>query len=354
MKRFFFVLSILILTLVIGFVVCAEGIIKEPLSFCGDLLDDSESYIIKSFEIKSVQNMPDSHISRLKFIIETGTDKIDKPMLICCYNQEGVVISEAEFFPQKGYVDVPELTAMIELSAKNLSESSDSFFYSKHINVYAEDGRTTTIYDLLLPLYENVGWQSGVTMYSLDGRNLEVSPFLVQAYEKVGWYTKENRAYIYVQEQYEKNKLSEDYHSNIRLASEWNSFFEGTIHEDSINAIKSEAMNMWRMKVGAPIAYSGCSFQERNGTMYIKVSLTNVSYKKVHSFKVSFDVLDNEGNITGETYDYYYSTKAELETSETATYMWKNANVVNGAGITDFKVLEIAFSDGTKWYCDRK
>ncbi|MBR3994157.1 MAG: FxLYD domain-containing protein [Clostridia bacterium] len=353
MKKFFFILTVAVVAVVSSLSVYAEKLTAGPVSFCSDLLLDKVSFTMESFEIISVQNIPDRNMSRINYVLKTDLDNICVDMVVHCYNQEGTVISTLEFLPQQGYIDVPELTAMLELSAKDALENSDSFLYSKYINVYAEDGRTTTIYDLLLPLYENVGWQSGVIMYSLDGRSLEVSPFLVQVYEKVGWYTKENIAYIYVQEQYEKNKLSEDYHSNIRLASEWIPFFEGTVHEASVNAIKSEAMDMWRIKVNTPIAYSGCSFEDRNGAMHIKVSLTNVSYKKVHSFKIKFEILDADGNVTGEAYDYYYSTKAELEVAETATYMWKNASVVSPAGVSNFKVVEIAFSDGTKWYCDR-
>ena len=110
---------------------------------------------------------------------------------------------------------------------------------------------------------------------------------------------------------------------------------------------------MWRTKINAPVAYADCSFEMRNQIPCVRVSLTNISHKKIYSFKIEFDILDEEGKITGKRYDYYYTTRANLEPCETAGYIWENRDMVNPACVSDFKVTEIAFEDGTKWYRNR-
>lgn len=307
------------------------------------------SYTIDSFEITSVENICGQNINRITYSVKGNNCDDLVEMVLCCYDSAGNEIEVVDFRPDYDYVDVPDTTAMLEISAKDGSQESDSYLYCKYTSVYANDGRVMEIQDLLVPLYESVGWSVPVTMYALDGRTIDISPYAVESYENVGWYTETNRLYIDFQEKYNKNKQSGKHYENMKLVKEYLPTFTGTEHESSLYAVRTEAMDLWRADTGAPIACAGYAFAERKEGTYVSILLANISYKNVISLKVEFDVVDAKGNPTGKKKDFYYATGANINPGETSVFVWKIDNLVNPVSISNFKVTEIVFEDATRW-----
>lgn len=348
MKKIFFTGIVMMF----GYILClnafAERVKVFPLIF-STAGQPEASYAIDSFEIKSVESLYGQHLNRISYSVEVQEGETPVEMVVHCYDSKGEPITDVEFFPDKDYIDVPDITAMIEISAKDGSQDSNSYLYCKYKNVYAEDDRVMEIHDLLVPTYESVGWSRPVTMYSLDGRTLEVSPYDVEVFENVGWYTKTNMEYIHFQEKYNQNKQNGRHYENLKLVKMCLPTFAGTVHEPSLYAVRTEAMDLWRTNTGTPIAYADCAFAERKEGTYVSLLLANISYKNVISLKVEFDVLDADGNPTGDKKDFYYATGANIIPGESSVFVWKIDNMVNPTSISNFKVTEIVFEDASRW-----
>ena len=352
MKKAFFTVVVMIWVYVLQLFAFAKVVEELPVTF-SSMGHPEASYTIESFEIKSVEKLCALPFCRIGYTVQAHGEGTPIELVVRCYDSLGVPIAYVEFFPDNDYIDLPDTTAMIEISAKDGNGDSKGYLYCKYKKVYAEDGRVMEVHDLLVPLYESVGWQEQVTMYSLDGRTLEVSPYEVEAYEKVGWYTRTNRLYISFQEKYNQNKQSGKHYENLKLVKKWLPTFRDTIHLASLNAAREETMNLWQAQTGTPIAYAGCTFATREEGTYATVLLTNISYKNVISLKVEFDVVDAEGNPTGDKKDYYYATGANIIPGESSVFVWKINNMVNPSAVSNFKVTEIVFEDASRW-CSSK
>lgn len=352
MKRLFLGIFAVATVSVLNASVFAQRQSECPVTFTSvDELGDS-SFTMTDFEVNSVDNLTGTGKSRITYSLNTSSEYIFMDMVMRCYDHNGMPLEVLDFNPQAEYTDVPELTAMLELEPKYSDESGDTYFYCKYVNVYSTDGRALGIPLLQVPLYKNVGWHEAVKLYSLDGRTIEVAPYDVEAYQQVGWYVWEDRAFAYAEQKYAENRDVGKHYENIQLTTFWLNYLTGTKHEFSLYALRTSAMDLWRNEVKAPVACSGVSFENTDGETYVSINVTNVDYKKVVSFKCTFDIYDSDGNSTGYDYKYYYTTNANLVPAGSQSFKWKNATANNPQGIRNFRMLEVVYEDGTKWWSE--
>ena len=117
----------------------------------------------EEFEVSNVEHFPESKVNALglNYSFTEITDNARYYINVKCYDKNSIHIATVPFMTNSflpGYLIVPENTAKIELCMKNPASQSDSYYYSRYMDVYSADGRTKTISKLLLPIYKKVGW----------------------------------------------------------------------------------------------------------------------------------------------------------------------------------------------------
>ena len=120
---------------------------------------------IDSFEITSIEAIS-AYNMNVKFKIKGNkfNGKYWDSIHVICYDVNGIYIETKDMtyiYDDKESTDdvmLPINTAMIELVANDPIAGSQSYFYTKYVNICAPDGRTMGVTDLQVPLYEQVGW----------------------------------------------------------------------------------------------------------------------------------------------------------------------------------------------------
>ncbi len=342
-------LTLLFITIFAGIIIFGTTVFAERMYECPVTITRSTGTTgtINKFEVTKVENLPGKYLNRIHYIFEeSGTCLLD----VICYNNQGLPIKTVDFNQYMDYIDVPDTTAMIELVDFSPEKYTNSLFYSNYINVYSADGRVMGITDLQLPIYEMVGWYSEVTMYADDGRTFKISPFQVDDYQKVGWYTWDAFLFKGVQNLYNEYKAEKDYNAILGLVEYILPDFIGTKYEQDLYAIRTEAMDLWRKSSNSPLPYVEYALSENSiGTPEAKIWFTNVSYKPIIAFKVKFTCYNVFGELENTYYNHYFADDLLINPAETYWVSW----TLNGADsvntITNIRVTEVVFSDGTKW-----
>ena len=314
---------------------------------------------IRTFEVTKVENLygqSGKYLNRVHFNMEYNDPSGfgDLYLVFMCYDAQGMPLKTVDFNSYSKYIDVPDTTAMIEITMEDPTANSQSYLYCKYVNVYAPDGRVMAVTDLQVPVYELVGWSKGVTMYAYENggfaRTITVSPYDVEAYKAVGWYTKEAVEYKKIQNSYNAYKTVGDYNSIIKLVDNNLSKLAGTEYEDDLYAIRTEAMDLWRNATGAPLGVINYKLSENSiGTPEVSIEFRNISYKKIVAFKLKFTCYDIFGDVEDSYYDYYYIDSANLDVAKSNTYIWTLYGAESVHRIENIHLTEVVFEDGTKW-----
>ena len=186
MKKVLVALTAAIAAGVLGMTASAERMTEAPVTFSGiDENGQVTSLVMDGFSIDSVVGLKGEgavpmYLNRINFDFKTNSVGALPELVMTCFDQNGMPLSTLDFDHTKGYIDVPDLTAMVEISAKTPDTESNSYFYCEYMNVYSYDGRASGIHELLLPVYESVGWYAPVTVYDNDKNAVTISPFLVK------------------------------------------------------------------------------------------------------------------------------------------------------------------------------
>ena len=244
-------------------------------------------------------------------------------------------------------LDVPDLTASIEVGTAYPGSWTNTYYYCKYMNVYSADDRALGIHDLLLPVYEKVGWHGPVRMYSLDGDEIEVPYCDIKAYQKVGWYLWKDYEYKSFVQNYDSLTKEGKYANAFNIVEVAIRSLEGTYYEQSLYEYKTKLMDAWRKKNNGPLAYSYHYVDKSNGD--VSITFRNVSYKYITAFKVQFDCYDTFGSYINDYYDYYYCDDASLPSGEDEVYEW-SCTPYDTDYIKNIRVTQVVYSDGSMWY----
>lgn len=186
-KSFVLCISVVVILMFCCIEVLAARQTSLPVEMERDSYRANDTAIITDFKINSVQHLPEKGINRIKYTLEYNRNIL---FTLDCYNEQGIHIGTADIL-YKAYVDVPVATAMIELRPREPEKNTDTYFYCKYVKMYAQNGESKSVNDLLVPFYKKNGWFEAkpVLMYASDGRTLYVENYEVSAYKSVGWFT---------------------------------------------------------------------------------------------------------------------------------------------------------------------
>ena len=241
---------------------------------------------------------------------------------------------------------VPDVTASVEIAAKNPYSWSNTYYYCKYRNVYSSDGRALAIHDLLLPVYESVGWHGDVYMYSSGGDMIMVPYCDIAKYQKVGWYLWEDYYYQLYRKNYSNYVAKGDYNSAYYTIENALTELEGTNYIAGIYKTKTALLDLWRKKANCPLAVTS-SYANDNGD--VTIYFRNVSYKTVKALKLKFDCYDVFGTKLSSYYDYYYCDDTWITTGQENWIEWE-VTPYGTDRIGNIRITQVVYSDGTSWY----
>lgn len=230
--------------------------------------------------------------------------------------------------------------------------------------MYSPDGEEKEINIKDIAKYEQAGWVKTkpvikkMTVYYHDGQSKEINEKEYKDYEAQGWYHAYDAAvYSYAvfglgnekgaqalmdEKLYEEAFLKVQ--SAIEKTEDTNSEYVPMLHY-----MRSLIMNDWQKAEQAPIAMIEYEFAEKSGNKLVILDYRNISSNRIQSFKVNFDICNSKGTVV-ETNSASYSAKnLEMKPFEKKRCAWKvtNGDVTNT--IKNLRVIEVVFSDNTKW-----
>lgn len=308
---------------------------------------NSYSAVVTQLEFYDFESAVGSDTTRAYYRYQSLSNYVE--LKLECYDVNGFTVGTVDFDPYVNYIDVPKTTAMVELMPRNPADDTGTYLYVNYVNVYSSDGRALGICDFQIPVYREVWWYPQATVYSSDGRSLVISPFEVDSYALQGWYTKEYTLYNSLKDLYGQYKAVGDYRSGMDMINSYLPTFKENTLMNSMYALRTDAMNDWRVATGHPIESLGHKITTGfMGAREVEIEFINLYYKKVKEFKVRFDLVDASGNITKGYYDVYRAGEADLDCLESKKYSWLFYSY-DAQDITNITVAEIIYEDGTSW-----
>ena len=280
---------------------------------------------------------------------------------IHCYDANGVyldTILRYFYFTEQYFTDhyvcavtVPETTAMVEFEAYSPGAWTNTYFYTRYINVCADDGRVVGINDLLEPNYEAVGWHGRERLYALDGREILVAYNEIPAYKAVGWYDREDYEMVEFRQLCDTCFAAYDYESILDRSNYLLSWIERSDYREEISNKRASAMVCWSAVAGGAPLVMGTNniyYDEENRRYIFGACLYNVSlYQPVVAFKMEFSCRDIFGGIVKNT-SVYYSDSENIAPGDFEFIEWTlGTQAVDH--IEDFNMNQVVFGDRTSW-----
>ena len=280
---------------------------------------------------------------------DTGT--ID--LKLYCYDSYGNHITTENFTidSSEGYdnsyffsLNVPDITAFVEIApAKPTWENT--LFHNKYENVYSTDGRVLAIPELMLPVYESVGWHGPVWLYTPAGESIEVPFPQVSAYKQVGWLEFEDYVIAVFRDNYNYFISLNEYESILSDVETCLAHLSGTVYEPELYAAKTYALDQWRATANSPLGITGVWV---NDDGEIEIGVRNISYNTIKAFKLSFTCYNVFGEIEKQE-GIYYDDDCWLNPSDIVYDTWETNNK-NVEYISNPVVTQVVYSDNTSWY----
>lgn len=230
--------------------------------------------------------------------------------------------------------------------------------------MYSPDGEEKEISTKDIAKYEQAGWVKTkpvvkkMMVYFHDGQSKEIPEKEYKDYEAQGWFHAYDAA-VYSCAVFGFNgekgaqalmdeKLYEEAFLKVQSAIEK---IEDTNSEyvPMLHYMRSLIMNDWQKAEAAPIAMLEYEFTEKSGNKLVILDYRNISSNRIQSFKVNFDICDSKGTVV-ETNSASYSAKnLEMKPFEKKRCAWKVTNGAPTNTIKNVRVIEVVFSDDTKW-----
>ncbi len=242
--------------------------------------------------------------------------------------------------------------------------ADESEIEPKTVVMYNTDGESKEIDIKDIAKYEQAGWVktkpviNKMTVYFHDGESKEIPEKEYANYEAQGWFHAYDAAvYSYAvfglngdkgAQALMEEKLYEEAFLKVQEAIEktedTNSEYVPMLHY-----MRSLIMNDWQKAEEAPIAMIEYEFAEKSGNKLVILDYRNISSNRIQSFKVNFDICDSKGTVL-ETNSASYSAKnLEMKPFEKKRCAWKVTNCEPTNTIKNLRVIEVVFSDDTKW-----
>ena len=261
-------------------------------------------------------------------------------------------------------VEVPEQhVEMYKALGWVLAESGDIKEPSTVV-MYSPDGQSKEISASEVYKYEQAGWVKTkpeikyMTVYSHDGKTQEIDSKKYSEYEAQGWFHSFDAAvYSYAVfglgevEGAQALKDAKKYEQAFNMVQAGIEKIESTDSDyvPMLHYMRSLIMNEWQVAENAPIAMVGYEFTSKSGSEVIILDYRNISSNRIQSFKVNFDICDKNGNIVETNSGFYSASKLEMRPYDKKRCAWKVENGEATNTIKNLRVIEVVFSDNTKW-----
>ena len=126
---------------------------------------------------------------------------------------------------------------------------------------------------------------------------------------------------------------------------------KGTATETKLLSCRNEIMDLWREEINSPLAVLNYIIGRNNsGTPTATISFRNISHKKIISFVVKFNCYNSYGKLEYTNYTTYSALNTNLDVAKANGWVWTLGGARNVKTLGDFRVTEVVFEDGTKWY----
>lgn len=183
------------------------------------------------------------------------------------------------------------------------------------------------------------------TMYAGDGRSIDVPESQINEWRNVGWYTSDDIYTKIIQPNYHICKNAYDYAGMIELVNAYLPLTYGTIHESSMYAIRTEAMDLWRIGSGKPIGIAKATIKNGNT---IGATFFNVCYLPIIEFEFCYTCYDAQGNQMQSEYSGLRHNATPLLPG-VAYYIDGYLGAQNVSYLDNLRITRVVFADGTEW-----
>ncbi len=244
----------------------------------------------------------------------------------------------------------------------------DSNQSSDTVTIYDESGNSKVINVTDLEKYIADGWstvkpgapqEEQVKLYYYDGQEKNVAASQVETYKAQGWYPAYDEAvYAYAAfgngsdvlgaTQLLENKKYEQAFNMVQNAIDK---LEGTNSEygSLLYYLRSTVTDTWREAANSPLGFINYWFDQKDGNNLVVFEYRNVSNSRIKFFKINFDICDNNGTVIETNSNFYYVDDIDMAPCNKKKVAWIIKSGDTAKKISNLKVKEVVFSDGTSW-----
>ena len=236
---------------------------------------------------------------------------------------------------------------------------------SEFVTMYNEDGISKQVPVGEVSKYELAGWsvkspeKEYMTVYSYDGETKEIAKDMYDSYMAEGWYSAYDEAvYAYAAFGDGKDvlgavKLLEDkrYELAFNMVKDAIDKIEDTQSEyvTMLYYLRTSITDAWREAANSPLGFINYWFTDRGEKKFVIFEYRNISNSRIKYFEINFDICDAEGKVIETNSGSYFVDNLQLVPCDKTRVGWEAKSGKDAASITNVKVKEVRFSDGTVW-----
>lgn len=236
---------------------------------------------------------------------------------------------------------------------------------SEFVTMYNEDGVSKQVPVDEVSKYELAGWSTKspdkeyMTVYSYDGEKKEIAKDMYESYKAEGWYSAYDEAvYAYAafgngSDVLGATKLLEDkrYELAFNMVKEAIDKIEDTQSEyvTMLYYLRTTITDAWREAANSPLGFINYWFTDRGEKKFVIFEYRNISNSRIKYFEINFDICDAEGKVIETNSGSYFVDNLQLVPCDKTRVGWEAKSGQDAASITNVKVKEVRFSDGTVW-----
>ena len=236
---------------------------------------------------------------------------------------------------------------------------------SEFVTMYNADGISKQVPVDEVSKYELAGWsiknpeKEYMTVYSYNGETKEIAKDMYETYKAEGWYSAYDEA-VYAYAAFGNGsdvlgavKLLEDkrYELAFNMVKDAIDKIEDTQSEyvTMLYYLRTSVTDAWREAANSPLGFINYWFTDRGEKKFVIFEYRNISNSRIKYFEINFDICDAEGKVIETNSGSYFVDNLQLVPCDKTRVGWEAKSGKDAASITNVKVKEVRFSDGTVW-----
>ena len=229
------------------------------------------------------------------------------------------------------------------------------------------DGTVVKVPKEHLETYKTLGWTEAteedliktVVVFDSNGNSMDIPSNEIEKYQAEGWYaTYDEAVFSYAMngngtDVIGAKKLLEDkrYELSYNMVRDALDKIEssGSEYVSKLYDMRSEIMETWGAAAKSPLGFVNYWFAEKDGKDMIVFEYRNVSNNRITSFRINFDICDEDGNVIEKNSGSYYIENLQMAPCDKKKVAWLIEKGDEAKSIKNLKVKEVTYADGTKW-----